>query len=200
MSTTPDRRPVPILFRLGYALSFIVIAAALAVIGWRLYASRSGTSGERVISREAVATLLSRPLLIDESHTLRLGDSRAEYLVVFLFTPADCAACLPELSGLSRLAQERKDLEVVAVMGFSNPSEALQTKQSFGLEIPIVQDPYGELIEAVAPPRTPWKLVIRRADQRVLFESPPAVEADAQRAFISRLRQLRKGSEDAGAG
>jgi hypothetical protein len=185
---------------LVYGVCLVFIVASLAVIAWRVLRLRSGGLGARVVSQEAVSALLSQPLPINENRTLRLSDSRADYLVVFLFTPSDCAACLPELHDLSRLVREKKNLDAVAVMGFSNPAEALQTKENFDLEIPIVQDANGELIKAIDPPRTPWKLVIRRMDQKLLFESPPTVGEKERWEFLDKLRRLSKGTERAGAG
>lgn len=193
MSRPDPRSSTSAAYRIGNAVCWVLIAGALVFIGWRLSSVRSA-KGARVVPDEAVANLLTRPLPVDESRSVRLEDSRAEFLVVFLFTPADCAACLPEMSDLSRLAKERKDIAVFAVMGYSNPAEARQTKESFGLDIPIVQDTHGELIEAIDPPRTPWKVVIRRADRRVLFESPPTVGSGEREAFIERLRQLGQGT------
>jgi peroxiredoxin len=111
-------------------------------------------------------------------------------LVVFLFTPADCAACLPELAALSRLDEERSDLGVVAVMSFSNVDEAEQTRESFGLEVPILQDPDGAVLAALRPPKTPWKLVVRQSDGKVLFEDPPTVAEEDRASFLERLRRL----------
>lgn len=196
----PPLPPSPVRVRLVYGVCLVFIVASLAVIAWRVLRLRSGGLGARVVSQEAVSALLSQPLPINENRTLRLSDSRADYLVVFLFTPSDCAACLPELHDLSRLVREKKNLDAVAVMGFSNPAEALQTKENFDLEIPIVQDANGELIKAIDPPRTPWKLVIRRMDQKLLFESPPTVGEKERWEFLDKLRRLSKGTERAGAG
>lgn len=179
-------------YRTAYVLCALLIVGSLVFIGWRLVQLRAA-SGGRAVPREAVSMVLSRSLPVDESHSLRLLDSQAEYVVVFLFTPADCAACLPELGGLNELAKERKDIEVIGVIGFSNPAEARQTRENFALDLPIVQDPDGELLKAINPPRTPWKMVIRRADQRVLFESPPAIEGADREAFLAKLRSLSQG-------
>jgi len=192
-------QPVPLRLRLAYGLCFVLIAVSLAVIASKLPRLRAKRAPEarQPMTPAQVGTLLLRPLLVSESRSLRLSDSKSAYLVLFLFTPADCAACLPELKGLSRFDQERPDVEVVAIMGFSNPDEARQTRENFGLEIPVLQDPYGELLDAVAPPKTPWKVVVRRADRRVLFESPSSVSAADRDAFLTRVRRL--GTEARGA-
>lgn len=193
-------RPLPLLLRLAYALCILLIIAASVAIVWRLSQGRRGEPETEGVSREGVASLMTNNLSVDETHSLRLADLEAEFVVVFLFSPADCAACLPELTDLDRLARERKDLAVVAVMGFSNPSEAKQTHENFGLNLPIVQDADGALIQALKPPRTPWKLLIRRSDQRVLLESPPTVSQDERQAFVAELRRvLGKGSPPADA-
>lgn len=183
----------PLRFRLAYAACILLIVASVAVIGWRLpRLLKAGSSQARQpLDAERIGTLLSRPLLVSESQSMELSEGEAEHLIVFLFTPADCAACLPELKGLSQLDQERHDIEVAAVMSFSSPDEARQTRENFGLAIPILQDPYGEILELVDPPKTPWKIVVRRADRRVLLESPPSVSAAEREAFLARVRQLR---------
>lgn len=183
----------PLRVRLAYAACILLIAASVAVVGWRLpRLLKAGPPRERQpLDAEQIGTLLSRPLLVSESQSMELSKGKAEYLILFLFTPADCAACLPELKGLSQLDQERDDVDVAAVMSFSSPDEARQTRENFGLEIPILQDPYGEILELVDPPKTPWKVVVRRADRRVLLESPPSVSAAEREAFIVRIRRLR---------
>lgn len=190
----------PLRIRIAYGACFAVMAAALAVIAWKAPRLWRGEEQRRPISTAAVSSLLSKPLPLDAGRTLRLSDSSADFLVMFLFTPADCAACLPELEDLSDLARERPDLDVVAVIAFSNPDEARQTRENFGLQIPVVQDPDGILLKELAPPRTPWKVVIRRADRHVLFESPPDVSAEQRAAFLSRLRSLGQGTAGASPG
>jgi peroxiredoxin len=190
---------VPLRLRLAYGLCVVLIAVSLAVIAWKLprLRGRGVPEARQPMTPMQVGTLLSRPLLVSESRSMRLSDSKTDYLILFLFTPADCAACLPELKDLSRFDQERPDVEVVALMSFSNPDEARQTRENFGLEIPVLQDPYGELLDAVAPPKTPWKVVVRRKDRRVLFESFSSVSAADREAFLTRVRRL--GTEAPGS-
>ncbi len=186
-STGPSR------IRLAYAFCILLIVASVAVIGWRLprLLKAGSPQARQPLDAEQIGALLSRPLLVSESQSMELSEGESEHLILFLFTPADCAACLPELKGLSQLDQERHDIEVAAVMSFSSPDEARQTRENFGLAIPILQDPHGEILEIVDPPKTPWKIVVRRADRRVLFESPPSVSAAEREAFLARIRQLR---------
>lgn len=188
-----DKKPGSLRLRLAYASCFFLILASLAVIGWKLprLLNAGSPQGRQPLDAEQIGALLSRPLLLSESQSMDLSEGKADYLILFLFTPADCAACLPELTGLSQVDQERADVEVAAVMSFSSPDEARQTRENFGLEIPILQDPFGEILELVDPPKTPWKIVVRRADRRVLFESPPSVGAAEREAFMARIRRLR---------
>lgn len=178
--------------RLAYALCIVLIVASVAVIAWKLprFRGEEVPQARQPMGPEEVGALLSRPLLLSESQSMQLADGKADYLILFLFTPADCAACLPELRDLSRFDQTRSDVDVMAVMSFSSPDEARQTRENFGLEIPILQDPYGEVLEIADPPKTPWKIVVRRADRQVLFESPPNVSAADREAFLARVRQL----------
>ncbi|MEA2558888.1 MAG: AhpC/TSA family [Acidobacteriota bacterium] len=193
------RQPPPLRLRLAYGSCIILMLVSLAVIAWKLPHLRQAGAAEtrQPMTPEQVGALFSRSLLVSESQFMRLADSQSKYLILFLFTPADCAACLPELADLSRFDQERPDVEVLALMSFSSPDEARQTRENFSLEIPVLQDPSGELLEAFAPPQTPWKVVVRRADRRVLFESPRSVSAEERDAFLARVRRL--GTEPGGA-
>lgn len=179
--------------RVYYWLCYAVTAGALAVIGWRLLtvhlpAWRGGP--ELLINEAMFQRVLNRPLQDQAGTWHRLGEAGVDYLVVFLFTPADCAACLPELRGLARLDAARPDLGLALVMSFSNQDEARQTRESFGLKVPILQDPDGEVLEALAPPKTPWKIVVRLRDRKILFENPPNVGEAARAAFLARLADL----------
>jgi len=177
--------------RLVLAFCILVIALSLAVIAWRLprLLGPGGAGARKPLTSEVIGALLDRPLLVEEGRSLRLADSPADYLVLFLFTPEDCAACLPELRDLENLAEEQSNLGVVAVMSYSNFDEARQTRENFGVDIPILQDPEGELLTSVRPLQTPWKLVIRREDRRLLFEDGRTVTTAERAAFIARVRQ-----------
>ncbi len=190
MPTSSTRSGSPGL-RLYYGACFILFVASLAVIAWRLLPARQATGGADLrIDESALREVLNRPLANSSGGSERLANVAAKHLVVFLFTPADCAACLPELAALSRLDEERSDLGVVAVMSFSNVDEAEQTRESFGLEVPILQDPDGAVLAALRPPKTPWKLVVRQSDGKVLFEDPPTVAEEDRASFLERLRRL----------
>jgi len=182
--------------RLVYSLCFLLIALSLAVIAWkvpRLF--NRGKPDRQPLTSEAVGALLDRELPVDEGRSLRLADSKADYLVLFFFTPGDCAACLPEIRDLNRLASERSDLTVAAVMSYSNFDEARQTHENFSVDIPIVQDPEGELLHAIDPPHTPWKLVIHRKGRRLLFEEGRTITPEERAAFLTRVREyLSEGS------
>jgi peroxiredoxin len=182
----------PLRLRLAYGLCIVVIGVSLSVIAWKLprLRQKEGPEARQPMTPAQVSDLFSRSLPVSEGRFMRLADSQTEYLILFLFTPGDCAACLPELEDLSRFGQERPDVEVVALMSFSNPDEARQTRENFRLEIPVLQDPSGELLEVISPPKTPWKVVVRRADHRVLFESPRSVSAAERDAFLARVRRL----------
>lgn len=183
--------------RLFYGLCFVLAATSLAVIAWKAPALMGWgkPSPREPLTPEAIGTLLDRAFPVAEGRSLRLADSRADYLVVFLFTPGDCAACLPELRDLNRLAGERSDLGIFAVMSYSNFDEARQTRENFGVDLSILQDPQGEVLRTIAPPNTPWKLVVRRKERRVLFEVGRTITQDQRAAFLARvLQQVSEGT------
>jgi len=187
---TPQAPPSPRSLRLYYGACFVLVAASLGVLGWRLLPVRAAATQGLRIDETALRQVLSRPMPSSSGGSLRAAELAADHVVLFLFTPADCAAALPELRALNRLDEERADLGVVAVMSFSNVEEAAQTRESFGLTMPILQDPDGAVLAALHPPRTPWKVVVRRQDGKVLFEDPPNIAAAARSAFLERLRRL----------
>ena len=184
--------------RLVFASCILLIGLSLAVIAWRLprLLGQSGSSTRKPLTPEVIGALLNQSFPVEEGRSLRLAESSADYLVLFLFTPADCAACLPELRELENLAKEQSNLGVVAVMSYSNFDEARQTRENFGVDIPILQDPEGELLTSVSPLQTPWKLMIRREDRRLLFEDGRTVTTAERAAFLARVREQL--SEDSG--
>lgn len=177
--------------RLVLALCILLMALSLAVIAWRLprLLGQSGSSARKPLTPEVIGALLHRSFPVEEGRSLRLADSSADYLVLFLFTPGDCAACLQELRDLEHLAEEQRNLGVAAVMSYSNFDEARQTRENFDVDIPILQDPEGELLKSVQPLQTPWKLVIHREDRRLLFEDGRTVTNAERAAFVARVRQ-----------
>lgn len=183
MAVERQERPRPLVV-LACAL---LLVASTAVLVWRL----SGRPEERrTPGARTVRALLERSWATDAGQRLILGRLDAPYLVLYLFTPQDCAACLDELAALGRFAGDRRALAVVAVMAFSNVDEARQTRRNFDLSIPILQDPDGEFVEAVAPPQKPWKVVVDRAAGEVLFEEAAAVDPLGVERFLGRLEAL----------
>lgn len=174
-----------------YVACGALIAVSAGVIGWRLRAGGEEPERPRLgAERAAVRALLSRPFLTDTGAALRLEEVESEYLVLYLFTPLDCAACLPELAGLDAFAAQRPEFRVVAVMGYSNAAEAAQTRENFDLRLPILQDRDGAAIRSLAPPKTPWKIVLHMPEGDVVLQELGTQETFAAEAFLRRLRQL----------
>ncbi len=174
-----------------YLVCGVLIAASAAVIAWRLRPGEKGGDEPRVAAEpEAVRDLLARVFHTDTGTALRLDQVKADYLVLYLFTPLDCAACLPELAALDEFAAQRPEFRVVAIMGYSNRDEARQTRDNFDLDIPILQDPQGEAMRALAPPKTPWKIVLAMPEGGVVLQELGARDTFGAEAFLRRLRRL----------
>ncbi|HEX5757665.1 MAG TPA: hypothetical protein VF121_00580 [Thermoanaerobaculia bacterium] len=170
-----------------------LIAISTGVVLWRLAAGpESRTHTRQQPDQRTMRAVLTRSWATDSGEMVRPESFDSKYLVLYLFTPQDCAACLFELAGLSRFSPEHPDFRVVPVMGFSNADEARQTRANLGLDIPILQDPQGELVRALAPPKMPWKIVVETATGKVLLEDLPAADTFAAQKFLGRLEALER--------
>lgn len=173
-----------------YAACGLLTGLSLAVIltNWRDRSVRQQSSSG--LGAATARDLLAVDFRTERGERLRLGAVPADYLVLYLFTPQDCAACLPELSELSQFGRRQRDIRVFGIMGFSNSDEALQTRANFGLGFPILQDPEGKVLAAIAPPKTPWKVVLALPRGDVVLEEPSAADPTKAQAFLQRLKAL----------
>ncbi len=112
------------------------------------------------------------------------------YLLLFVTSPLDCAPCRDELSTLESVHDFRPDIAVVALASGSSRQEIEQTRRSYGLTFPLLEDPSGTLLESLQLPATPWKIVFDLTTDRILMEDPRSITDDEKRAFLTRLSQL----------
>lgn len=168
-----------------------LIAISAAVVFWRLTAGAEWRShSRRQPSQQTMRAVLARSWPTEADEVLSPGSLDSKYLVLYLFTPQDCAACLFELTGLSRFSRENPEFRIVPIMGFSNTDEARQTRANLGLDIPILQDREGELVRKLAPPKMPWKIVVETATGKVLLEDLPAADTFGAQKFLGSLEAL----------
>lgn len=148
--------------------------------------------GERGVDASAVLSLLQEPLPDDEGKTVYLAGAPARYLVLYFFTPGDCASCLEELTELNRVA--RGHFAVYGLMSHASADEVKQTRKNFNVSFPLLRDAEGRALESIRAPKTPWKVVVNLDQNRVVYEDMPSVTAAEREAFISRLGLLAGGS------
>lgn len=171
----------------------VLIAISAAVIVWRLTAGAESRSHARQQpDQETMRAVLARSWATESGEQVSPGSLTSKYLVLYLFTPQDCSACLFELAGLRRFSREHPGFRIVPIMGFSNADEARQTRANLGLDIPILQDRQGELVKELAPPKMPWKIVVETATGKVLLEDLPAADTFGAQKFLGHLEALER--------
>jgi peroxiredoxin len=138
----------------------------------------------------AVAELMEQPLQTLNGETLRLSALGSRYLVLFVFSPSDCAACLEELTELNRIAQGRETFKVVGLMSYASADEMRQTERNFNVRFPLVADAQGRVLKTLHPPKTPWKIVVDVSKRVIVYEDLPSITPAEREAFISHLNTI----------
>ncbi|MCI0719328.1 MAG: peroxiredoxin family protein [Acidobacteria bacterium] len=138
----------------------------------------------------AFEKLMFHSFPVSPQESIVLDRAHARYVVLFFFSPADCAACLPELSDLNRLVESENSLQVYAIMSYATFDEAEQTKRNFGLRFSILQDPDGKEVERLGLAKTPWKMVISLRERRILYQDPPTITQEERELFLRRVLAL----------
>lgn len=180
-------------------VGFVVLASALvltAVVGlltWQIVDLRFELGGRPPgVVYESLSRLLETPVPDCRGDSHRLVESEARHLLLFLFSPYDCPICHEELLELQGLQDQIPDLEVYGIMSAGSREDGCQTERNFGLGFPILVDPESTLVDALAPPETPWKVLLRRDASRtyILFEDPKSSIPAEREAFRFRVRLL----------
>lgn len=170
--------------------SLAVVLACTALLFWQVTDLRATVAAQAPgPDGRAVAALLERPLRA-ESGPVVLAAEPARRIVLFVFTPADCSACLEELPVLEEIQKSHEDIRVFALLSHSNRDEARQLREAFGLSYPILQDPDGSVLDSLDLPKTPWKIVVNPRSRAIVYEEPPSVTAVEREAFASRVATL----------
>lgn len=118
--------------------------------------------------------------------------ARSQLTVLFIFTPADCQACLAELPGLVKVIQDIPEVKtlVFGIARHSTRAELQSLARTTGLEIPTY------LLETEMKPRlqfinipTPFILIVtRRGDIKYGWRIVPFAHSDTQQRFYSEVR------------
>lgn len=175
----------------------VVLVASLAVVlvctgllFWQVADLRAALAAKSPgPDGRAVAALLERSLP-SETRDVVLASEPARRIVLFVFTPADCSACLEELPVLEQIQATHEDVRVFALLSHSNLDEAKQLREAFGLSYPILQDPDGSLLDSLDLPKTPWKILVDLRRRAIVYDEPPSVTAVEREAFASRVSTL----------
>jgi len=149
---------------------------------------------ERGVNIAAVQSLMEQPLPDVDGKPVYLAGAPSRYLVLFVFSPGDCTACLEELTELNRVAQGQSNFTVYGLMSYATPDEMRQTQRNFNVSFPLLQDARGQVLDSLKPPKTPWKIVVNVDRNQVVYEDMPSVTAAEREAFISRLGLLAGSS------
>lgn len=177
-----------------YPACIVLLLLSNGFLLWRQSHAPVAAAGERGVDTAAVLSLLQEPLPDKEGETVYLAGTPARYLVLYVFTPGDCATCLEELTELNRVAHGGGHFAVYGLMSYASADEMRQTQKTFNVSYPLLQDAKGRALESIKAPKTPWKVVINLDQNRVVYEDMPSVTAAEREAFISRLGLLAGGS------
>ena len=183
MRTTRFSKPA------GFVLAgYLVLLASIALLVWRVLDLRHELQSRAPgVSYQAIENLLHSRIEDSDGEVRRLAEEPKEYLLFFLLSPYDCPICQDELIDLQALHEEIPNLAILAILGHSDPNEARQTRQNYGLLFPVIPDPSGAIIEALAPPETPWKVLVSRRAERILFEDYQSSTPAERKAFAHRV-------------
>lgn len=169
-STQPGRRDFPAL-----AICAVALVGAVLLLGWRLQTAR------RRLSLEPPGV---NPIALQQA----LGaNTRDRYDLVVIFTPEDCTACLPGLQEARSMPQYLPNWGVVGIMGYANSAEVRQAQSALDLGFPVVADPAGSLLRHLAPPTTPWRVLLDRQTGRILWQAPATFRPPDAKALASEL-------------
>jgi len=129
------------------------------------------------------------PLLRLEQRYLGGQEERPYTLFVFL-SPTDCPVCLQEAAVWEELNQAGRalNLTVVGVMDHASNDEATQFLKGAGLTFPVILDESGQLVRGLRIERTPYKVLINKAAE-VLLTDTPNQGSERQHAFGDAIKR-----------
>lgn len=174
-----------------YAACIVALLCCTAALAWQTVRLRKALDSDfSGADPRALPALLAAPLPSAAGRTVRLADLLQSKALIFVFTPGDCAACLPEMEDLERIQAMRPDIRVVGLMAHTNADDARQTAKNFGISFPVLVDAEGRLLAALRIPKTPWKMVVDTRQGRIYFQDPPSLTALERQAFVDRITRL----------
>jgi peroxiredoxin len=174
------------LFYIG-CIMVLLLTNGLAI--WKILQQREVSASDLTRPR-AVESLLSSPLKDTSGNSITLSETTARYVVLFLFQPTDCPPCLTEMTDLNRISRSRPDIAVYGVISHANLDEAQQTRKNLKIEYPILGDPGGLILQSLALPTSPYKIVLQTRPKKIIYEDPRS-ETDSERiSFMNRVIRL----------
>jgi peroxiredoxin len=177
-----------------YIYSLCILLLAVANV-WNIKAVRRLDS-EKELQPPGVdlssMSQLRNLALQDGSRPMANAGSNNHTVLVYLFSPIDCPVAVEELEELEKLHREQPAIDIRAIALFENAREALQTRQKFQLDYPVISDPTGRFSGFLKPPATPWKLFFEPVQSQLLLEDGPSVTMEEKVSFHRRASAIEQ--------
>lgn len=120
-------------------------------------------------------------------------EMRARFLLLFIFEPTDCSACLEDLSALVELRRQvpPQQLEILGIASNTSLQELRDLVDAYGVRFPVLLDEASMAKGVLGLKETPWKILCDRADRRIIFDMGPSRSEVERRFFVmSILRSI----------
>ncbi len=176
-----------------WPICVIALIAANAALLWKTQALKADV--QRAYGRpssSAIDWLMDSAFPSAQGGLVVPAHAEGRYLAFYVFTRYDAPFLTAESAALSRVVSRRSDIAVFGIMAYATREQARAFARRNLLLYPLLIDEDGRRLQALSPPRTPWKLVLDRARHRVAFEDAPALGAPDGNDFIRRLLSLPK--------
>lgn len=124
-----------------------------------------------------------------------LNQPTAKYLLIFVFQPTDCPACLEDLAVLNELRSRTApdQLRIVAIASNTNASEIRKLIEVYGLEFPVLLDDASAAKSLLGLHETPWKILVLSGDRRIIFDMGPSLVDVERQFFLMRVLRFLHG-------
>jgi peroxiredoxin len=171
----------------------VLLLATNLFLMWKLHQPPTGF--QRVTPRanwEGVRRVMDASLPSAADGPVTLAKTGARYVLLFVFTPSDCTYCVAELANLNQFAAagSEREVEVAALMSYTDIEEARQVSQYYGLNYPVLVDKRGDALHLIGAPATPWKILIDASGKHVVYEDPTSETPAERDAFLSQVSSI----------
>lgn len=165
-------------------VAITILVAALGILSWKLHEARTELSLQPPgVNPKALGHVLARPQILKH-----LGGAR--FALIVLFTPHDCSICLPELSDLNGIHAAVPAAAVVGIMSDADLAGIADARDQLQLHFPVVDDAGGAILRQLAPPTTPWRVLVDRSTGRIMWEAPPSFAPPASNSVAGLVAAI----------